>query len=184
MKSKTKSLFVTQWLSVMILTLSPVVNAKSIDSAKMQMKVSADIPEFIQIRGLPKKTTLKETSEGILKSEILQFHVERNGASKADQKPFLLTITSNQGQQEDQYNLAHKNGHHVAIFAGLKAGQASSLDNLKNIPTSGLKSTTWASPDSETTTHSLAFFNNNIQYLSTRPAGSYSANFTIKVEAQ
>lgn len=185
MKSKSIYLFVTQWLSVMILMLSSVVKANSPDFADMRMKVSADIPEFIQIRGLPETATLKETADGIVATEILTFYVERNGASTKEGKPFLLTINSNQGQEGEEYYLTHDNGQdNLAIYAGLYSGVARSVSDLERVPDSGLRSMTWASPDSETTTHSLAFFNHDAQYMNTRQPGHYSAAFTVMVKAQ
>ena len=149
------------------------------------MKVSADIPEFIQIRGLPDTATLKETADGIVATEILTFYVERNGASVKKGKPFLLTIKSNHGQQGKEYYLTHENGQNkIAVYAGLYSGLARTVNDLETIPDSGLNSITWASPNSETTTHSLAFFNNDAQYINRQIPGHYSANFSITVKAQ
>lgn len=185
MKSKARGLFVTSWLSVLFLILSSVVNASTTSFADMRMKVSADIPDFIQLRGLPKRATLKETTDGIVQTEIMTFYVERSGASINKEKPFLLTIKSNHGQEGEKYYLKHENGQDkLAIYAGLHSGNTRSVNDLETVPDSGLRSMTWASPDSKLATHSLAFFNKDTQYMNTHPSGYYSANFTIMVQAQ
>ncbi|CAM3479519.1 hypothetical protein [Parendozoicomonas haliclonae] len=186
MKEKILTQFPTRLISTLMLVSSLTAFAHPNNDAEMNMTVNADIPEFIQIGGLPSRVTLNITPEGWLASDFIGFYVTRNGASPEQTKKFLLTVDSSSGQRNKKYFLSHElgNKNQLAVRVGLTKGTTASLDELIEVPVSGLESETSANLSSKQKTHTLALFNKNTKYINSLIPGKYSATFTITVQAK
>ena len=181
MKTQFRSLTAPLFLGMCLFTLPFSASAHQ-NTADTQMRVNAEIPDFIEIGGLPESVSLKVQDDGTLQSGLLPFYVVRNGAGSG--KRFLLTVKSSEGNKSRQYYLTNdeaKQKLYVRVGFGDKA--VGSIDRLERVRSSGIKGETFASLGSKETTHKMALFNNDAKYLYSRAPGTYSANFTVTVEA-
>ncbi|WBA83440.1 hypothetical protein [Endozoicomonas sp. GU-1] len=185
MQTKTTSSTFKPLLTVLFILLPLFVHASHQDTADMEMKVNADIPELIALSGLPANITLNMLTDGTLASDLIPFQVNRNGASAEKPKRFRLTISSSEGERRKKYFLARKGGEaKMYIHAGLAKGEVSRMESLERLPASGIASQTTSAFGAGQPTHTLALFNNNVDYLQSQLPGEYSASFTITVQAQ
>lgn len=154
------------------------------NTADTQMRVNAEIPDFIEIGGLPESVSLKVQDDGTLQSGLLPFYVVRNGANIENGKGFLLTVKSSEGNKSRQYYLTNDEAKRkLYVRVGFGDEKVGSIDRLERVRSSGIKGETFASLGSKETTHKLALFNNDAKYLYSRAPGTYSASFTVTVEA-
>ena len=98
---KTSSVFLstTFCLCAIFLAHSAAISADDSNSASMDMYVEAEIPELIQLGGLPETVNLKVLGDGSVQSKLLPFYVLRNGANVENGKAFLLTVDSKEGKK-------------------------------------------------------------------------------------
>lgn len=184
---KTSSVFLstTFCLCAIFLAHSAAISADDSNSASMDMYVEAEIPELIQLGGLPETVNLKVLGDGSVQSKLLPFYVLRNGANVENGKAFLLTVDSKEGKKNKRYFLNNQEAaQKMYIHVGLGDNTAATVDDLEKIPVDGIMGETYASLDSSEPTHTLALFNNDINYIYSRAPGAYSASFTVTVQAK
>ncbi|USE36874.1 hypothetical protein [Endozoicomonas sp. SCSIO W0465] len=176
---------VNSLISAVLLTGSLAIGANEKNSASVDMQVSAEIPDFIKVGGLPETVPLTVQDNGTIQSDLLKFYVVRNGASVEKSKGFLLKVKSSEGNKRRKYFLANKEAKQkMFIHVGLGEQDAATIDDLKTVPSAGIEGETHASFDTSEPTHTLALFNKDLNHLYSRAPGKYSANFTITVQAK